>query len=275
MDFDKVLSSVFSIYIKKFMPLFISSFLGLLLVQMVMYQLGFFELYQVENPEDMMLVFSKLMSKISVLSISYVLIYGVLNAFLVNYIFISDNNSSVNLGDILVDTLKKYTVHMIFFIILSILIVLVGMLVGVFAFVVGMLLAVIYLGAVLIPGGAILVAEEKNAIDTVARTFSLAHKDLWINLGIFVIFILIMILMSIVVNALISIPFVIMFFDNLKETGSIFEAFNFHSYDLGIWLVVINSIVAAVVYPIYPILSVVMYSRLKYNEDQKEINQDQ
>jgi hypothetical protein len=275
MDFDTVLSSVFKIYTKKFFPLFISSFFGVFIIQIIMYQLGFFELYQVDNPEDMMLVFSKLMGKISILSISYVVIYGVLNAFLVNYILHSDQDSLINFGDLLAVTIRKYSVHMIFFLILSILIVLLGMIVGVLAFVVGMLFAAIYLGAVLIPGGTILVAEDKNAIDTVGRTFSLMHKDFWTNLGIFVVFILIMILLSFVVNALISIPFVIMFFDNLKETGSLFEALNFRSYDLGIWLVVINSVAAAMVYPIYSVLSVVMYFKMKYVEDQKEMNQMQ
>jgi hypothetical protein len=275
MDFDTVLSSVFKIYTKKFLPLFIVSFVGIFVVQLVMYQLGFYELYKVDNPEDMMLMISGLMNKISILSISYVIIYGVLNAFLVYYILISDNSPNLYFNDLLIDSVKKYSVHMIFFLILTILIVITGMVVGVLAFIVGMLFAVFYLGAVLIPGGTILVVEEKNAIDTVSRAFSLTHKDFWVNLGIFVVFILILIILSIVVNFLISLPIALLLSDSLKETGSIFEAFNLRTYDLGIWLVVINSVAAAIVYPLYSILSFVMYIRLKYNEDQKEKNQMQ
>lgn len=275
MDFDTVLSSVFKIYTKKFLPLFIVSFVGIFVVQLVMYQLGFYELYKVDNPEDMMLMISGLMNKISILSISYVIIYGVLNAFLVYYILISDNSPNLYFNDLLIDSVKKYSVHMIFFLILTILIVITGMVVGVLAFIVGMFFAVFYLGAVLIPGGTILVVEEKNAIDTVSRAFSLTHKDFWVNLGIFVVFILILIILSIVVNFLISLPIALLLSDSLKETGSIFEAFNLRTYDLGIWLVVINSVAAAIVYPLYSILSFVMYIRLKYNEDQKEMNQMQ
>lgn len=108
-----------------------------------------------------------------------------------------------------------------------------------------------------------------------SRAFSLTHKDFWVNLGIFVVFILILIILSIVVNFLISLPIALLLSDSLKETGSIFEAFNLRTYDLGIWLVVINSVAAAIVYPLYSILSFVMYIRLKYNEDQKEMNQMQ
>lgn len=115
MDFDTVLSSVFKIYTKKFLPLFIVSFVGIFVVQLVMYQLGFYELYKVDNPEDMMLMISGLMNKISILSISYVIIYGVLNAFLVYYILISDNSPNLYFNDLLIDSVKKYSVHMIFF----------------------------------------------------------------------------------------------------------------------------------------------------------------
>ena len=97
---------------------------------------------------------------------------------------------------------------------------------------------------------------------------SLTHKDFWPTIGVFVLFILIMILISFIVSALIAIPFVIMFFGNLKETGSFLEALNFQTYDIGIWIVVVNSIVSALTYPLYAILSVVLYFKLKCTEDQ-------
>ncbi|MBI9052220.1 MAG: hypothetical protein JEY96_00290 [Bacteroidales bacterium] len=272
LEFDSSLSSIFTIYLKKFWPLFIFSFLGIFIIQMIMYQLGFFELYSISDPNEILRVFSTLMNKIVILSVTSVVVYGVLNTFLINYLLKSDFEPQVNFGDLLIESIKKYALHMIFFLILSMLMVLVGMFLGVIVFVVGLFAAVLYLGTVLITGGTIIVAEEKNAIDTVGRAFLLTHKDFWNALGIFVVFILIIMLASLIVSAIVAIPFVIMFFDNLSETGNILEAFNFHSYDLGIWLVVTNSIVAAIVYPLYSILSVVLYFKLKFVEDQKGLN---
>lgn len=269
MEIDSVLSSVFNIYLKKFWTLFIFSFVGVFIIQMVVYHLGFMEMYAMSDPEELLRVLSSLMSKIVILSVSSVIMYGILNVFLINYIIKSDFDPKVHVGDLFVESLKKYAVHMIFFLILSILIFIVGFFLGLIAFIVGAFVAAIYLGAVLLPGGTIIVAEEKNAIETVGRTFSLAHKDFWPTIGVFVLFVLIMILISFIISALIAIPFVIMFFDSYKETGSILEALNFQTYDIGIWVVVVNSIVSALTYPLYAILSVVLYFKLKYTEDQK------
>ena len=68
-----------------------------------------------------------------------------------------------------------------------------------------------------------------------------------------------MILISIVLSAVVAIPVVIMFFDKLGETGSIFEAFNLKLYDIGIWSAIINSFVSALIYPLYAIFSLVLY----------------
>lgn len=268
MELDSVLSSVFNIYLKKFWTLFIFSFIGVFMIQLVVYKLGFMEMYAISDPDELLKVFSSLINKISILSVSSVIIYGILNTFLINYIIKSDFDPKVHVGDLFVESLKKHAVHMIFFLILSILIFIVGFFLGLIAFIVGAFAAAIYLGAVLLPGGSIIVAEEKNAIDTVGRTFSLTHKDFWPTIGIFVLFVLIMILISFIISALIAIPFVIMFFGNLKETGSFLDALNFQTYDIGIWIVVVNSIVSALTYPLYAILSVVLYFKLKYTEDQ-------
>ena len=268
MEIDSVLSSVFNIYLKKFWTLFIFSFIGVFIIQLVVYKLGFMEMYTLSDPDELLRVFSSLINKISILSVSSVVVYGVLNTFLINYIIKSDFDPKLHVGDLFVESLKKYAVHMIFFLILSILIFLVGFFLGLIAFIVGAFVAAIYLGAVLLPGGSIIVVEEKNAIETVSRTFSLTHKDFWPTIGVFVLFILIMILISFIISALIAIPFVIMFFGNLKETGSFLDALNFQTYDIGIWIVVVNSIVSALTYPLYAILSVVLYFKLKYTEDQ-------
>lgn len=271
LDFDSALSNIFQLYLNKFWPLFIISFMALFLLQMVFYQLGFYELYQIEDPEELMDAIGTFMSKISIVSISFVLVYGVLNALLINFILRKDIEPELPFGEIFTESIRKHAIHMIFFMILSMIILMVAMAVGVIAIIIGMLFAALYIGVVLMPGGAILVAEDKNAIDTIGRTFSMVHKDFWNNMGIFIVFLLIMILLSIVIGALAAVPFLVMFFDGISEGKNFFEALNIHSYDMGIWVVVMNSAVAALTYPLYATLSTVLYLRLKYQEDQKNI----
>jgi hypothetical protein len=273
MEVDSVLSNIFNIYFKKFVVLFIYSFVAVFIIQMILYRLGFWDLYKMSmsDPNEILSVYSKLMRKIGIVSVSSVIIYGFLNAFLVNYLIKSDLDPKVHVGDILGESIRKYSIHMIFFLILSTLIFIAGTFLGIIALIIGSFLAMIYLGTVLITGGTIIVAEEKNAIDTIGRTFTLAHKDFWSALGSVILFVLIIILISIVMSAIIAIPFVIMFFDNWHETGSIRDLFNMQMYDIGIWSVVLSSLVSAVTYPLYAIFSVVLYFKLKYTEDHKAL----
>ncbi|MFP4023260.1 MAG: hypothetical protein ACLFVR_01945 [Thiohalospira sp.] len=270
MEVDSVLSNVFNIYLKKFVNLFIFSFIAVFFIQLLAYNLGFLDLYKFsDQPEIMLREMSRLMGKVGIYTVGAVIIYGILNAFLVNYILKSDVDPKFAVGDLFMESFKKYSIHMIFFLILSFLIVFFGALAGILAFIIGSFVAIIYLGTVLFPGGAIVVAEEKNAMEAIGRTFSLSHRDFWPALGAMVLFVLIMIFISIVTAAIMSVPFVIMFFDNWKETGNIIEAFSLHKYDIGMWTVVLNSIVSAVIYPLYAIFSVVLYFKLKFTEDQK------
>lgn len=271
MEVDSVLTNGLNIYLKKFFTLFVYSFVAIFAIQIALYQLGFWELSKVgfDNPNELMALYSDLMGKVAIFSVLSVVIYGLLNAFLINYILQSDQNAEVKSGELFIESIRKYAIHMIFFLILSTFILIVGAIIGVLALFVGTIIAMIYLGTVLIPGATIVVAEEKNAIEAIGRTFTLVHKDFWPAVGAFVLFILIMILISIILAAIMAIPYVIIFFESWSETGNFSELFNSKIYDLGMWSVLINSVVSAITYPLYIIISVVLYFKIKYVEDQK------
>jgi hypothetical protein len=200
-----------------------------------------------------------------------VIIYGLLNAFFVNLILKNEGEHQLTSGKLFMESFQKYSIHMIFFLLLSGIIVTLGTVAGIFIFIIGFLVAFAYLGTVLFPGAAIVVAEEKNALEAIRRAFVLVHKDFWPTLGAMVLFVIMMILISIVVSALMSVPFVIIFFDNWSETGNIFESFKMQNYDVGMWTVLLNSLVSALTYPFYAIFSVVLYFKLKYKEDQESV----
>jgi len=228
-------------------------------------------MYTIADPEEMMRELSGFMGVMGIVITGTVIIYGLLNAYFVNLILKNDGENKLTSGELFMESLKKYSIHMIFFLLLSGAIVTVGTVAGIFIFIIGFLIAFAYLGTVLSPGAAIVVAEEKNALEAISRTFSLVHKDFWSTLGAMVLFVIMMILISIVVSALMSIPFVIIFFDNWSETGNILESFKMQNYDVGMWTVLLNALVSALTYPFYAIFSVVLYFKLKYKEDQESV----
>jgi len=271
MDLENIFFHVFSIYKKRFVPLFLSGFIAFFLIQFLIYNLGITQIYTISDTEEMMSELSGLMGKMGIIMTGMIIIYGLLNAFYINLILKSDAEKGINNGDLFIESLKKYSIHMIFFLLLSGFMVTLGAIAGIFIFIIGSIVAVAYLGTVLFPGTAIVIAEEKNALEAISRTFSLTHKNFWEALGATILFVLIMILVSIVVSALMSIPFVIIFFDNWSETGNIIESFKMQNYDVGMWTVLLNSLVSALTYPFYAIFSVVLYFKLKYKEDQESV----
>lgn len=273
MEVDTVLSNIFNIYLKKFIVLFISSFIAAFIIQVVFHQLGFMELTKISDPEEMLAAFMGMRNELIIGSVTYFVIYGILVCFLINFLIRSDSDSGLSLKETLLYSIKNNSVHLIFFLILSMITIIVGAFLGVIVFIVGSFLAMIYLGTVLIPGGAIIVAENKNAFEAIRRAFTLVHKDFWSTLGAVLLYFLIMILISIVMNAIVAIPFVFKFVSNWQETESFRELFNMQSYDIGSWVIVLNSLVAAVTYPFFAILSVVIYFKLRFIEDQNTLIQ--
>ncbi|MEA3317229.1 MAG: hypothetical protein U9R54_04670 [Bacteroidota bacterium] len=271
-DVDGVLSASYKLYIKNFKMLFAYSFIALLFVQAISYYLGFNEVFQNIKPENVSAELNGLGGKITLLAIVTLSVYAILNAFFINILYKNDIDSNITHKVLLSETLQKYFLHMVFFLVVATLMFVVGMIAGVIVFVIGMLVAALYLGTVLIPGGAILVIEEKNAFETIKRSFQLAHKDFWQALGAFVLYVIIMILLSLVITAIISIPFVIMFFTNMSDTTSFWESLNIQNFEIGSWMIVVNALIGAVTYPITAIFSLVMYFKLKYKEEESNVD---
>lgn len=271
MEIEAIFSHVFTIYKNKFIPLFLSGFIAFFLIQFLIYNLGITQIYTITDPEEMIKELSGFMGVMWIVVAATVIIYGLLNAFFVNLILKNEGEHQLTSGKLFMESFQKYSIHMIFFLLLSGIIVTLGTVAGIFIFIIGFLIAFAYLGTVLFPGAAIVVAEEKNALEAIRRAFVLVHKDFWPTLGAMVLFVIMMILISIVVSALMSVPFVIIFFDNWSETGNIFESFKMQNYDVGMWTVLLNSLVSALTYPFYAIFSVVLYFKLKYKEDQESV----
>lgn len=269
MEADSVISNVFNIYFKRFWVLFISSFLVAFCIQMTYYQLGFFELTKLTDPKEMIEMIFSMRSEILIGSVVYFVLIGLVHSLLINYLLKVELIPELKFKEILADTVKHYSIHVIFFFILSMIIIIVGSSIGILFLIVGIFIALFYLGTILVPGAAIIIAEDKNALEAIKRTFLLVHKDFWSALGAFVLFILIVILISIVLSAITAIPFVVAFVDNWHEAESFRDIFDMQTYEIGTWSVVLNSLVSAITYPLYAIFSLVLYFKLKFVDEKK------
>ncbi|MCG8410644.1 MAG: hypothetical protein MI739_05085 [Bacteroidales bacterium] len=266
MEFDDILSNVYNVYRKNFWKLFLFCFLGVFLFQFLSYQLGFSQFQGVSDPNEMYDILMSLRGKIGILIVLNFSIYGLLNVFIVNFLIKKEFDSKLHFGNLLIDTVKKYWIHAVFFMFLSGLMVVLGMIFGVIAFIVGMFLALIYLLVVVTPGITIIVAEAKNAIEAIGRCFILVHKDFWKSVGVCVVCFLVVILLSLILTGITSASYVFSLLSETNNSESLMEAMQ-QAGGVGWGTIIINSIFSIIIYPIFPILSFVMYFNLRHKED--------
>lgn len=270
-DVEGIITRTFTTYKKLFLPLFLYSFIGLLLIQGFLYFTGFSEYFQnlapeqVQNPAFMAGVFKKVLW---VVLISFVA-YALLNVLLLTYIERYGRNQSLSVQTVVSEGMKNYFLHFLFFLFLATIIITVGSMIGIFALIIGAFVVALYLGTVFLSGGGILVAEKTNAFETIGRAFQLTHKNFWVALGAVVLLMLIMILISLILSAIMMIPFAIIFFQSVTSGDMSFtEIFQPSSYGLGAGMILINSLTGAITYPLTAIFSMVLYYALSFHEQE-------
>lgn len=270
-DVETILVTTFQTYKKLFLPLFLYSFVGLLLIQSLLFVTGFSEFFQNLNPremEDPAMISNFMRQMIWVVLISLVA-YSLLNVTLLNYVERYGRNQSLLVTTVLGEAARKYFLHFLFFILLATVMIVLGTMIGIIAIIVGAFVAALYLGTVLIPGGGIIVAEQTNAFETIGRAFQLTHKNFWVAVGSVVLYLLIMLLISLVLSAIIMIPFVIIFFQSVGAGDMSFaEMFQPANYNIGAGMILLNAVTGAITYPITAIFSVVLYHALAYHEQE-------
>lgn len=269
LEFDTSVKGVFRIYLKRFWPLFLISLFGQFILQFIIYKIGFYELLNFENQEEMMLSIGQFSNKFVLISVTYVILFGILNSFLISYILNKDIQSDLSFNDALFNSLKNNAIHMIFFMIISIILLIGAMSIGVFVFLIGLVFAGLYIGSVLFPGGTLLVVEDKNAIEALAGTFSLVHKDFWNNLGIFIVFLLALLVLTLGLNSIISVLFDFLYPEELIMDKGLAGVLKNSGPELSAWILISNSVLSALLYPLYATTSVIMYVKLRFQDDQK------
>lgn len=274
-DVETIIVTTFQTYKKLFLPLFLYSFIGLLLIQALLYATGFTDFFQnlepqsMENPERISDFFRQMLW---VILMSFVA-YSVLNVSLLTYIERYGRNKSLAVTTVIGEGVRKYFLHFLFFIFLGTILVILGTMLGVVAIIIGSLVVALYLGTVLISGGGVIVAENTNAFEAIGRCFQLTHRNFWVAVGAMVLYILIMILISLILSAIIMIPFVIVFFQSVTSGDMSFtELWQPANYGLGAGMILLNAVTGAITYPITAIFSMALYYALVYHE-QEEVPQ--
>jgi len=262
-NIDSVMSSLWDFYKKKFLVLFIASFVISLGIQLISLNFNFAELQTMSDPMAILekvkdfivpMILMSLLSLIFSVILQYYVIYNPLDANVTIF-------SSIYMS---LKYMLPYLVILILFAIFGSFAIMLGLL----AIIIGVFFAIIYLMMIFMFILPILMVEGNNIANAISRTIKLAHKGFWSNMGWVAVFVLILIVISVFASAIIALPFTGSF---LKMISNPEEAGNLVNYMYNPVFIILSALVNALTFPLPAIFAAILYFNGKAREDGKQI----
>ncbi|HEX2977305.1 MAG TPA: hypothetical protein VHO68_15320 [Bacteroidales bacterium] len=258
-NLDTAINSTWEFYKKYFFVLFGVSLIISLFSQYVSTMINKEELQSITDPVQMLQKMTEFIKPF--LIISLVNLY--FTTVIVHYIV----NKPLNPGHSIFLSAGKAFIYYIPLLILMVLLSFFGsiaVIVGVFALIIGAFFAALYILTLYLFILPVLVVEGTNISNAITRTFILAHRRFWQNIGWVSVLLLILIVISIILSSIIMIPFAGDFIKNIFNPGEATSSFASNPVYL-----VLSALVGAITFPILPIFSCVLYFNAKASEDEK------
>jgi membrane-anchored glycerophosphoryl diester phosphodiesterase (GDPDase) len=113
----------------------------------------------------------------------------------------------------------------------------------------------------------VMMVEETNIFDTIGRTFKLAHKNFWVNIGWVAVFLIILIVISVIMSAIILLPFT---GDFVKTIINPQEGTTLLEDTTNPLFIILSALVSALTLPLIPIFAAILYFNSRANEEQNQ-----
>jgi hypothetical protein len=138
----------------------------------------------------------------------------------------------------------------------------IAMILGIFAFVVGAFFAALYIMTIYLFILPVMMVEGPNIGNTISRTFRLAHRDFWSNIGWVAVFLIILVVISVIFSALAMLPF------SGSMLKSIFSGEQKPDFTNNIPFLILTGLFRALTMPLLPLLGCVLYFNGRAGEDE-------
>jgi len=259
-NIDSAMSSLWDFYKKKFLSLFIISLVLSLIIQYASTLINFAELQSITDMEEMLTRIQDFIVPILIISVISLLFTTILQY----YIIYNPLDSEENILRCAVKSLRYFIPYLIIMILLAF----VGSLalfLGLVALIIGIFFVALYLLMIYLFILPVMMAEGPNIANTIIRTFTLAHRNFWPNMGWTAVFIIILIVVSIILSGIILIPFTGSFmkaFVNPQEAGNLIELTTNPVF------IILSAAVNALIFPVLPIFASILYFNGKAREEE-------
>jgi len=266
---ELIFNNTVEIYKKHFGWLFFYSFLLLILLQSfagIILAGKIDNLEQlIEHPEQYSSLAGSFVLYFLVMWLGYSLVYLFIHYFIIGK-YLEPEKSH---GTLFIESMQRYYLKYVIVILFVFLTIILGTIAGLLAFIIGSFVAAIFLATCLFPVTPILIIEKTGVWETIKRSFSLVLKDFWTTLGLLVVFYLIVILFSMIFGAISMAPYASGFLSGLFHplTGDASQTTNTFQLLSQPLYILLNSLFSALLLPLTPTFSILIYFHLKYKED--------
>ena len=257
---DSAMNSLWDFYTKKFVTLFLVSFIMGLIIQylssMIRIDIGD---YQSLNMEEMMLKLREYMWPMIIVSVLSLVFTTILHSYVIFNPLDNENN-------IFRCILKSFR-YLIPYLMMMIMLAIAGsfaLFLGLLLVVIGALFAGIYIMTLYLFILPIMMVEGPNIANTIGRTIKLAHRDFWSNIGWTAVFVIIMVVVMMIFSGLILLPFTGSFFSAVKNPEEATAVLDFTSKPL---YIILSAVLNGLIMPLLPIFACILYFNGRARED--------
>jgi hypothetical protein len=265
-DLDSAMNRLWDFYRKYFVGLYIISVISALCSNLISTTIDTNALMQASSDPEMLLSMMKDMAlPYSLLMLVSFVFTIILHAWVLG----KPMDENYGIGRVLADSGRVFIPFLLAAIVLGFGgIMLTG--IGLVMLVLPGLFAMFYFITVFIFALPIALAETRNTATIISRSFSLAHKNLWPNMGWLAVVLLIMIIASLVVAGIVMLPFTGTFIKSIanpEEATAMLEMARNPVY------IILSSLAGGLVTPVFPILAFILYFRNSEKKAEELISQ--
>jgi hypothetical protein len=260
---DSAMSGLWDFYKSHFAPLFLISFIFSIAVNFFSLSIDYDKLMEASMAQDLDTV-REMMAQMMIMVIPVILITLYAFVFLSLYTLESPLNGT-NYLKILAGSFKYLITYLIIFI-LFIPVMGLSLVIGIIALIIGVLFSIVWLTALFAFFAPLLMAEGNDISNAIVRSFRLLHRHFGSNIGWTAVFIVIIFLISLVISGLSMIPFAGSFLQTMANPEEVTHLLDMAKNPI---YIVFSSALNALIMPLFPIFSFILYFNAKAWEDDK------
>ncbi len=258
-DLDTAISAIWEFYKKWFGKLVLMAFVFSLITTYITGKIDLSEIYDVTDPAEMLKIIGSFIGPYALI----LLLSFVFTMILQYYIVRKPVDPDSNIISIATDAILKFFLPLLVLNIILAVFAVFAITFGIILLFIGALFAAVYIimmSAFMTP---VLMIENNGIGDTINNTVRLAHKNFWRNVGWVTVFIVLLIVISLILGAIVMIPFGGSFLKTIANPENAAGIMNFTHNPL---YIILNSFANALTMPLLPVFSLILYFNAKYDD---------